>query len=216
MGDESDEAVEAVSREIMTAAEEELGRPLYTPPAVLRDPDFYEVGEGLAQWWRARLSMPPTLILKCGIDGCKSIVGEVKTDNDVAILLLHMRFGKREVPVSPPVTEEGLGFSPGTVLRDVATGETLAETQLRRADELAAETLDWIGDDRRVAKRYTATSILIQLEHFVQLGDIYGCPKHGRRAVRDPEATVAGIREFLATPTAKHASKRTYVIFRGN
>ena len=51
-------------------------------------------------WWIAHAKIPPTLILRCGIDGCAERVGEVKTDKtdpDIAIALMYSRFGDRTV-----------------------------------------------------------------------------------------------------------------------
>ncbi|KZS75733.1 hypothetical protein A4G26_04895 [Mycobacterium kansasii] len=161
-----------------------------------------------AEWWRTHEKMPPTLVLRCGINGCGSRVGEVKTDGDDVIALMLTRFGERTVTFTPRVTEESLGFPPGTVLRDAKIGETLAEQQTRKFEELDAETIRYVGPDTRVAKRYNAASVVIPIE---VLGYIV-CPVHGLVDVPDPDATVADIRRILAGAT--HATRRQYVIFR--
>jgi hypothetical protein len=164
-----------------------------------------------AEWWRAHQHMPPTLILRCGIDGCRERVGELKTDGDVAMVLLDNRFGERTVPYTPRVTEGSLGFNPETVLRDARTGETLEEQQDRRLAELDAETIRYVDGGRRVAKRYKQPSV-----HSLELFGHIVCPVHGVVGLPDPDATVARVRDFLGRSVARHASKRQYVIFRGN
>lgn len=162
-----------------------------------------------AEWWRAREHMPPTLILLCGIDGCRKRIGEVKTDADAAMVMLDNHYGDRTVPYTPRSTEQTYGFPPGTVLRDANTGETLAEMQDRKFRELDAETIRYVEGDKRVAKRYNAQSSVHSLDVF---GHIV-CPVHGVVGLPDPDAAVAEMRAFLST--AQHAGKRRYVIFRG-
>ncbi|BBX59783.1 hypothetical protein TM48_03971 [Mycobacterium shottsii] len=167
-----------------------------------------------ADWWRAHASMPPTLILRCGIGGCGNRVGEVKTDGDDVVVLIYHRFGDRTVPFTPRVTEESLGFSPGTVLREANTGETLTERQDRKFEELDAETIRYVDVNTRVAKRYNAKPVAMPIE---VLGHIV-CPdsRHGIVDLPDPDSTIADIRKLLTSPMVGHASKRPYVIFRDN
>ena len=206
----NDEDLEAVHREIMRRAESELGRPLLPPPTpVERDPDFNEVGEGLAQWWRAHSEIAPALILRCGIDGCRNKVGEVKFDGVTAIALMYSRFGVRTVPYDLPATEESLGFPPGTELKD-SSGKTLVEIAQQKRAEFDAETLYYVDNARRVAKHYTANPTLTPLE---VIGHIV-CPDHGIVALPNADAVIAEMRDFLAGAEAKRP-RRQYVIFRG-
>jgi hypothetical protein len=154
-------------------------------------------------------SVDPTLMLVCGIDGCREYVGEVRTDGDTAIALMYCRFGERTVPYTPRVTEQSLGFAPGTVLRDATTGETLAEMQQRKFDELNAESLYFTDDGRRRAKRYTAKPMAMPLE---AIGHII-CPHHGIKDLSDADGTVAEIRKFATTATRP---RRRYLMFRGS
>ena len=88
-----DEELEAFYREITRGFEPK--------PSREEDPDYREYEEGLAEWWRAH-KFPPTLILRCGIHGCRNKIGEVKNDGNVAIVLMYSNFGKRTVPFSVP------------------------------------------------------------------------------------------------------------------
>jgi hypothetical protein len=163
-----------------------------------------------ADWWRAHENVDPTLMLVCGIDRCPEFVGEVKADADSAIALMYSRFGDRTVPFTPRITEESLGFPSGTVLRNAETGETLAQQQQRKFDELDAETLRYVGDGTRVAKHYTAEPTAMPLE---VIGHIV-CPHHGIVDLPDPDALVTHLRAFLAE--TRHASRRRYLMFRGS
>lgn len=160
-------------------------------------------------WWLAHADVEPTLILRCGIDGCRRKVGEVKTDeskSDIAIALMYSMFGERTVPYTPYRRSE-LGWA--EEVRD-ANGKSLAEVLRERIDERDAETIRYVGDDRRVAKRFTARPTAMPLDWIGQ----FTCPDHGQVALPDPDATVAEMRKFLAGPVAKHARKRQYVILR--
>lgn len=160
-------------------------------------------------WWRAHENMPPTLVLICDIDGCHDRVGEVKSEGETAIALIYSKFGDRTVPYTPRATEESLGFPSGEVLRDAKTGETLAERERRRFDELDAETLRYLDDATRVAKRYSAqpTAMTVDL-----IGHIV-CPRHGVVGLPDPDATVARLRAFL--DDTEPGTRRRFLMFRG-
>jgi hypothetical protein len=163
-----------------------------------------------ADWWRAHDSVDPTVMLVCGIDRCPDYVGEVKREGDTTIALMYRRFGDRTVPFTPRISEETLGFPPGTVLRDAKAGETLAQQQQRKLDEQDAETLRYVENETRVAKRYTAPPTAMPLD---AIGHII-CPDHGIRALPDADALVADLRVFVAE--ARHASRRRYLMFRGS
>lgn len=166
----------------------------------------------LADWWRARKEMPPTLVLCCGIDGCPKRVGEVKTDGVDAYALMLNRFGERTVPYTPRISEESLGFPPGTVLRDSKTGETLSEQQDRKFEELDGETIRYVEGSRRLAKRYNATPVVLPLD---VIGHIV-CPEHGMVVLPNADQVVVDMRSFLASPGVKHAGKYRYAIFGGS
>jgi hypothetical protein len=160
-------------------------------------------------WWLAHADTEPTLILRCGIDGCGKSVGEVKTDETdpgIAIALIYAKFGERTVPYTP-YTRSGLDWA--QEVRD-ASGKSLADIIKSRIDELDSETLRYVGDDQRVAKRYTAppTAVPLDLIGFIR------CPVHGTVGLPDPAGTIGDMRAKLAT--TGHASKRGYVMFRGN
>lgn len=145
------------------------------------------------------------MLLVCGIDNCHKVVGEIRGDK----ALMHNKFGDRTVPYTPRHTEESLGFPPGTVLRDARTGETLEQQQDRKFDDLDRETLRYVEDDRRVARRYDAGSQEISIDlvgHFV-------CPEHGVVELPDPDAVVERLRSFVAN--TQIGSRRKYFMFRG-
>jgi hypothetical protein len=169
---------------------------------------------GDREWWDAHAHTAPSVILLCGIDGCRAVVGEIKINGDFPIALMHSRFGERTVPYTPRVTEEGLGFAPGTILRD-ADGETLSQRQDRRLAELDAETIKYVEDGQRLAKRYNAGSTAMPLDY---IGHII-CPgtqnhrAHGIVDLPDPDAAVAQLRAFIADTAV--GTKRKYLMFRG-
>ena len=172
-----------------------------TPPADLST---------YAEWWRAHDNIEPTLMLVCGIDRCPEYVGEVKNDGAEAMALIYSRFGDRTVLFTPRITEASLGFPPGIVLRDAKTGETLAQQQQRKFDELDDETLRYVGDGVRVAKHFTAAPTAMPLD---AIGHIV-CPEHGIVGLPDADALVADLCAFLAK--TRHASRRRYLMFRGS
>jgi hypothetical protein len=53
MADDERDAMEAVHREVLRGVESQLARPLRSPDSGPRDPDYNELEQGLAQWWRA-------------------------------------------------------------------------------------------------------------------------------------------------------------------
>jgi hypothetical protein len=159
-------------------------------------------------WWLAHADTEPTLILRCGIDGCGKSVGEVKTDEidpGIVIALMYAKFGERTVPYTP-YTRSGLGWA--QEVRD-ASGKSLADVIKSRIDERDDETLRYVGDDQRVAKRYAAPSTAVPLD----LIGFITCPEHGTVGLPDPDRAIDDMRAVLAT--TQHASKRRYVMFRG-
>lgn len=205
-GDDEEEMAEVYRK--ITGRELSAPRDVTAPPPA--DDDLSAYFPWHADWWRAHESADPTLMLVCGIDRCPEYVGEVKSDGDNVIALMYSRFGDRTVPFTPRISAESLGFPPGTVLRNAKTGETLAQQQQRRFDELDAETLRYVGDSTRVAKHYTAKPTAMPLE---VIGHVL-CPHHGVVDLPDPDALVANLRAFLAE--TRHASRRRYLMFRGS
>jgi hypothetical protein len=159
-------------------------------------------------WWLTYGDTEPTLILRCGIDGCGKRVGEVKTDEadpDIAIALIYKRFGERTVPYTP-YTRSGLDWA--QEVRD-AIGKSLADIIESRIDELDAERLRYVDGDQRVAKRYAAPATAVPLD----LMSLITCPIHGTVGLPDPTGAIGDMRAVLAI--TQHASKRRYVMFRG-
>lgn len=193
MTSEDDDAIEAdmaiVYREV-TGREWSPG-PIPPLGPVPRDPD-YSGDESLVAWWREHDKLPPTLILQCGINNCRELVGEVKSHGDVELALMYSRFGDRDVPYAP---------------RRALSREALQG----KVDELRKDTLKDLGDGMRVAKAYTAKASVVQLDW---IGHII-CPArgHGIVSLPDADATIADMRAFIAQ--SQHARKRRYLMFRG-
>lgn len=201
-----DEELEAVYRELVRGFEPN------SPAAPDRDaaanPRLDYLTPQQRDWWVTHADSEPTLILRCGIDGCGKGVGEVRTDEtnpDIVIALMYSRFGERPVPTSPYRKSD---LSWAQEMQD-ASGKTLAEAISERVDREDADTLRDVGEGKRIAKRYDAPSTVLPLN---SIGFIT-CQEHGIRRLPDPDKTIDDMRAFLAN--TKHASKRRYVIFRG-
>jgi hypothetical protein len=207
MTDERD-AIEAAHRLVLRAVESELGQPIRSPDNPQIDPDYNELEPGLAEWWRAH-AKAPALILRCGIDDCHKKVGEVRSLGDLAVVLVYSAFAESVVEAPMRVTEESLGFPPGTELRN-AEGLTLSEMQQRKLDDFETRKIRPVGDERYFTKRYRATPTLMSLDHFC----LITCPDDGTVALPDPAAKIADMRRELAR-LARHARKQQYVIFDG-
>ncbi|HUH68338.1 MAG TPA: hypothetical protein VLZ05_05345 [Mycobacterium sp.] len=113
-----------------------------------------------------------------------------KTDPGIALALMYSRFGDRTVTHSPLVDENRLGWAES--VHD-ANGKSLAELLRERQDDLAADTLRFVCDGRRVAKHYAAPPTAIPLDWIGQVT----CPKHGTVAFPDQPAAIAEMRAFL-------------------
>jgi hypothetical protein len=59
------------------------------------------------EWWGRHSGDAPTVVLRCGRDGCGDRVGEIKTDGTTTMVLRYQKIG--EVPVPEPRTTAGLG-----------------------------------------------------------------------------------------------------------
>ncbi len=200
----SDDELEAVHRDVMHAAEHELGRSFTTLPAVQPDPEFDEATPGLAVRWRAH-SDARTLTLVCGAGGCAEKVGEVRGDPGNAIVLLYRTIGEIEVEQPTRVTRATLGFDPGAVCD--ADGKTLAELQQRKLDAFHERALRAGRAGRYIMKRDRHPRSCLWPLHMP--GIVATCPKHGTRAVRQGLPDDLGGR--LRSPKLSRAQRRVVV-----
>ncbi len=116
------------------------------------------------------------------------------------LALMHHRHGERTVPYTPRQTEETLVLPPGMLLPG------LAEQQERKFEALNAETIRYLPNEYRVARRYNAGDIVIPLE---LIGYVV-CTDHGMIALPDPDATVSDLRKFVNH--TQPGSRRRYLI----
>jgi len=129
-------------------------------------------------------------------------VGEIRADETATLALMHHRHGERTVPYTPRQTEETLGLPPGMTLPG------LAEQQERKFKALDNETLRYLPENHRVAKRYNAGDIVFPLDILVYVV----CPEHGMLNLLDPDRTVADLRDFIRK--TKFGTKRRFFAFR--
>jgi hypothetical protein len=139
-------------------------------------------------WWLQHLQDTPTLILRCGRDGCGEAVGQVKTDGQTTLVLRYNRVGEMTVPVSP------------------AAGMTEDEVK-HQIEQRDANTLNYTADGRRVAKRREFRPSVAPLE----MTSFVICPNHGRMDVANE--ILADLTQVVAD--TQRGSERKYFVFRG-
>ena len=86
------------------------------------------------EWWLRHIEDAPTVILRCGRDGCGELVGQIKTDGDTTLALRYNRVGELTVPVVPAA-----GMTEDEVRQQIAKRD--------------AHTIRYTEDGRRVSKR---------------------------------------------------------------
>jgi hypothetical protein len=141
------------------------------------------------EWWGRHLDDEPTVILRCGRDGCGDRVGEIKTDGIATLVLRYQKIG--EIPVPAP--------------RLIApTEDELNRLIAERDAKLLRRTNDGYVIPRR--REWPAMVSPLEALTFVM------CPTHGKLDV--PAGTVADLGQFVAD--TQSGSKRSYSIFRGS
>lgn len=164
------------------------------------EPKLYLLTPTQLDWWNSRgISLPATVLIGCGQGGCRKTVGEVRSDDAMTLALMHHRHGDRTVPYTPRQTEETLGLPHGMTLPE------LAEQQDRKFEALATETIKYLTNEQRVARRYNAGDIVFPLDVIVYIV----CPDHGMIDLPDPKATAAKLGEFVSD--TKPGSRRRYL-----
>jgi hypothetical protein len=141
------------------------------------------------EWWGRHMDDEPTVILRCGRDGCGDRVGEIKTDGTTTLVLRYQKIG--EIPVPGP-------------LMTAATEEELKRLIAERDAQMLRRTDDGYVVPRR--RQWPAVVGPLDALGFVM------CPTHGKLEVSAD--TVADLRQFAADTLS--GSKRSYSIFRGS
>lgn len=150
-----------------------------------------------ADWWRQHLNDQPTVILRCGRDGCGDRVGEIKTDDTAAVVLRHQKIG--EIPVPAPRM---------TAPNEEELKRLIAEREANMTAGRDAKLLRRTDDGYVVPRRRQWPAVVGPLDavNFVM------CPTHGKLDV--PAETLADLQQFVGD--TEHGSKRHYLMFRGN
>lgn len=141
-----------------------------------------------AEWWRQHLNDKPTVILRCGRNGCGDQVGEIKTDGTATLVLRHQKIGEIPVP-GPRMT--------------AATEEELKRLIAERDAQMLRRTDDGYVVPRR--RQWPAVVGPLEAMGFVM------CPTHGKLDVTAD--TLADLKQFV--DDTQRGSKRNYLMFRG-
>jgi hypothetical protein len=141
------------------------------------------------KWWQEREDDDPTVIVRCGRDGCRKAVGELKADGDAVFILWHHRFGEATAsrPEGPPNTFEPIR---------------------RKLYGRDSQPLRDLGAGRRVTKRYRAEPLVRPLKAL----SYAVCPDHGVLPLDYPDERIADLRAFVGD--TQQGSRRSYFLFR--
>ena len=153
----------------------------------MTETEFVSMFPNHAQWWRQHINDAPTVIPRCGRNGCGDRVGEIKTDGTITLALRYQKIG--EIPVPGPVMT-------------AATEEELKRLIAERDTQMLRRTHDGYVVPRR--RRWPAVVGPLDALNFVM------CPTHGPLEV--PADTLADLRQFVVDT---RGSKRNYAIFHG-
>lgn len=149
------------------------------------------------EWWGRHIDDEPTVVLRCGRDGCGDRVGEIKTDGVATLVLRYQKIG--EIPVPTPrliaSTEEELN-------------RLIAERDANMLAGQDAKLLRRTDDGYVIPRRREWPAMVSPLDVL----DFVMCPTHGKLDVAAD--TVTELRQFVAD--TRSGSKRSYSIFRGS